>query len=148
MEFIFNVASVFNALGTVIVACVVTYIAYRQYKNEENKLKADLFRERFEIYETYRITISIIMQKEKIDIEEINRLVEANQKAFFLMGEEISKIGEDIYDAITEKHIYVSSKNQNENDKKIYIESQRKVNKLLQGEMSAKFAKFLSFPGR
>ena len=77
-------------LISVITACITVYIAYRQWKNDKNRLKFELFDKRIKLY----VTTKEIMTSARnciITAEEIHAFKLTVQETKFLYGEEVYK---------------------------------------------------------
>ena len=77
------------AFGPLIVAALVGYVAYRQWKTAHARLRLDLFDRRYRIYEAYWKRFSDIVREgevKKLIEPEFNR---ARQEADFFFGDDV-----------------------------------------------------------
>lgn len=77
------------ALLTPTVALFDVYIAYRQWRTAQNKLKSELFERRLLIYEAVRSYISVVLTTGKTSQEEEVRYLSGTRGTQWLFGNEI-----------------------------------------------------------
>lgn len=81
----------FAALLTPMIAIIVAYVAYRQYRTARDKLSLDLFEKRLAVYRKVREAVSMINTSGKPSREADLLLLEAKDAATFLFGDDIEK---------------------------------------------------------
>ncbi|KAF0805867.1 hypothetical protein A6D6_01923 [Alcanivorax xiamenensis] len=78
------------AMLTPTVAILGSYIAWRQWKTAENRLKFDLFERRFAVYNAARKLIGSIAQSGKIEDEKLRDFLHATREAKWLFNEQLA----------------------------------------------------------
>jgi hypothetical protein len=87
-----------SALLAPIVAVLGSFIAYRQWRLAQNRLKLDLFERRFSIYEAARNLLSSIMTSGKAKDEEVFKYMAATREAKWLLNASIAEyVDKDLY---------------------------------------------------
>jgi len=81
--------SVLAALLTPVVALFALFIAYRQWKTAQNKLKLDLFERRLQVYEAARDFISSIMTSGRTSGEREFKYLSGTRGAVWLFDQAI-----------------------------------------------------------
>lgn len=79
------------ALLTPTVAILGSFIAYRQWRLAQNKLKLDLFGRRFSVYEAARTLIASIITSGKAKDEEVCKFLFATREAKWLLNASTSE---------------------------------------------------------
>ncbi len=79
------------ALLTPTVAILGSFIAYRQWRLAQNKLKLDLFDRRFSVYEAARTLLASIMTSGKAKDEEIFKFMAATREAKWLLNASVAE---------------------------------------------------------
>lgn len=74
---------------SVLVAALVAWIAYQQYRLAQERFKLDLFDKRFAVFEATRTFLRAIVTEAKLDLDELFRYRRETQDATFLFGPEI-----------------------------------------------------------
>jgi hypothetical protein len=74
------------ALLTPTVAVLGSFIAYRQWRTAQNKLKFDLFDRRFSVYEASRDLLRSILTSGKAKDEELFKFLSATREAKWLLN--------------------------------------------------------------
>lgn len=82
--------SYFSALLIPTIAVLGAFIAYRQWRLGQNKLKLDLFDRRFSVYDAARNFLAGIMTSGKAKDEDIYKFVGATREAKWLLNSEIA----------------------------------------------------------
>ena len=77
------------ALLTPTIAVLGSFIAYRQWRTAQNKLKLDLFDRRFAVYDAARNLIASIMTSGKAKDEELYKFLSGTRSAKWLLDEDI-----------------------------------------------------------
>lgn len=84
-----------SALLTPTIAVLGAYIAYRQWRLSQNKLKLDLFDRRFAVYDAARKLLASILTSGKADDKEVFEFMVATREAKWLLSEEVAKYLEE-----------------------------------------------------
>jgi vacuolar-type H+-ATPase subunit I/STV1 len=85
------VAEIVDSLGTFIVAAIVAYIAYRQYKTDRYKVKLDLYDRRYKVFDAARQFIAHVIEGDNVKREKIVEFTSATVESVFLFGEDVRK---------------------------------------------------------
>ncbi|WP_210024194.1 hypothetical protein [Methylocaldum sp. RMAD-M] len=80
-----------SALLTPTVAVLGSFIAYRQWRLAQNKLKLDLFERRLTVYEAARTLLSSIMATGKAKDGEVFKFMVATREAKWLFNESVAE---------------------------------------------------------
>ncbi|MEW5957573.1 MAG: hypothetical protein AB1801_07610 [Chloroflexota bacterium] len=86
-----------SGLLTPVIAVVTAYIAYRQYKNDNERLKRDLYEKRYGIYSNLMETIALVVQEANVDMKTLINFKKSTREAYFLFGDDISSYLDEIY---------------------------------------------------
>lgn len=86
-----------SALLTPTVAVLGFYIAYRQWRTAQNKLKLDLFERRLVIYEAAKILLATVSANGKVKDEELGKFLTQTRSAKWLLNTEIAEYFSEIY---------------------------------------------------
>lgn len=86
-----------KAMLTPMIGVVTLYIAWRQWKINEQKLNLDLYDRRLKVYEEVKQILSIILRDAKASYEDLLKFYRATSEADFLFGPEIPAYIEEIY---------------------------------------------------
>ena len=86
-----------KGLLTPIIAIVATYIAWQQWKTNQQKLFLDLYDRRLKIYEEVRRILSIILRDAKASYEDLLKFRTSVSEADFLFGSDITDYIDEIY---------------------------------------------------
>jgi len=92
-----QIAEISKALLTPVIAIVATYIAWQQWKTNQQKLVLDRYDRRLRVYEEVRKILGIILREGKASYEELLRFWGAVSEADFLFGPEITDYISEIY---------------------------------------------------
>lgn len=79
------------ALLTPTVAVLGSFIAYRQWRLAQNKLKLDLFDRRFSVYQAARTLLASIMTSGKAKDEEVFKFMVATREAKWLLSASVAE---------------------------------------------------------
>jgi len=82
---------ILSGLLTPIIAIVVAYIAYRQYKNDKDKLRFDLFEKRMDIYKSLNECLINIFIKGFLESKYTYTLYHISDQSYFLFDKDIDK---------------------------------------------------------
>lgn len=77
--------------GQLVIAFIMMFIAYRQWKTEDNKRKQDLFNNRYDIYTKTLAVFKHIKGGGKIDDEVKFNLIDLYNKALFLFSKDVAE---------------------------------------------------------
>jgi hypothetical protein len=87
-----------SALLTPTVAVLGSFIAYRQWRLAQNKLKLDLFDRRFSVFEAARSLIGSILTSGKVKDEELCKFLFGTREAKWLLDASVAEyIDKQIY---------------------------------------------------
>ncbi|MCW7555699.1 hypothetical protein NX722_24335 [Endozoicomonas gorgoniicola] len=90
--------SYISAFLVPLVACIAAFIAFRQWRTAQNKLKLDLFEKRLSIYHSTTAFISSVMTSGKASDDEIRKFMIGTREAKWLLSKEIALyLDEQIY---------------------------------------------------
>jgi hypothetical protein len=92
-----EIAELSKALLTPVIAIVATYIAWQQWKTNQQKLHLDRYDRRLKVYEEVRQILSIIVRDAKASYEDLLKFRRAVSEADFLFGPDITAYIEEIY---------------------------------------------------
>jgi hypothetical protein len=82
-------AEISKALLTPVIAIVATYIAWQQWKTNQQKLILDRYDRRLKVYEDVRQILSLVCQDGKASNDDLLKFHRAVSEADFLFGSEI-----------------------------------------------------------
>lgn len=80
-----------SALLTPTIAVFGSFIAYRQWRTGQNKLKHDLFERRFSVYDAARTLLSSIMTSGKAKDEELFKFLSGTREAKWLLDANVAE---------------------------------------------------------
>jgi len=92
-----DVLQISQGLLTPVIAIVATYIAYQQWKTNQQKLILDRYDRRLRIYEEVRRILSIIFRDAKANTDDLLKFRTSVSEADFLFGPEIPAYIDEIY---------------------------------------------------
>ncbi len=92
-----EILEILKSLLTPLIAIIATFIAYQQWKTNQQKVNSELYDRRLRIYEEVREILSIIQQDAKVSIENLLKFRTSVSEADFLFGPEISEYIDEIY---------------------------------------------------
>lgn len=92
-----QVVEVSKGLLTPLIAVVATYIAWQQWKTNQQKLVLDRYDRRLRVYEEVCKILSIIMRDAKASYDDLLKFRTAVSEADFLFGPEIPEYIDEIY---------------------------------------------------
>ncbi len=87
-----------KSLLTPLIAIVTTYIAWQQWKTNQQKLNLDRYVRRLCVYEEVRKILSIIARDANASIEDLLKFRTSVSEADFLFGPEITEYIDEIYE--------------------------------------------------
>lgn len=86
-----------KALLTPAIAIIATYIAWQQWKTNQQKLNLERYDRRLVVYEEVKKILSIILRDADASYEDLLKFRTSVSEADFLFGEEIPKYIDEIY---------------------------------------------------
>ena len=92
-----NIIDILKALLTPLIAVVATYIAWQQWKTNQQKLKLERYDRRLRIYEEVIKILSIILRDAKANTGDLLKFRTSVSEADFLFGPEIPEYIDEIY---------------------------------------------------
>ena len=92
-----QVIEISKALLTPIIAIVATYVAWQQWKTNQQKLNLERYERRLRVYEEVRKILSIILRDAKASTEDLLKFRTSVSEADFLFGPEIPEYIDEIY---------------------------------------------------
>jgi hypothetical protein len=92
-----DVVKLFSAFLTPVIAMIVAYIAWQQWRTNRQKLILDRYDRRLRIYEEVRKILSIIMRDATASAEDLLRFRTSVSEADFLFGPEVMQYIDEIY---------------------------------------------------
>lgn len=90
-------AELLKALLTPLIAIVAAYIAWQQWKTNQQKLNLERYSRRLRVYEEVRKILSIILRDTKVSTEDLLKFRTTVSEADFLFGPEIPAYIDEIY---------------------------------------------------
>ncbi len=73
-----------------LIAIITTFIVYKQWKIEQDKLTHDLFEKRFKVYRQFQIYKSYIIQTGTCSLEQYELFISNTSESIFIFGEDIT----------------------------------------------------------
>jgi uncharacterized ubiquitin-like protein YukD len=92
-----QIIDISKALLTPAIAIIATYIAWQQWKTNQQKLNLERYDRRLVVYEEVRKILSIIVRDADASYEDLLKFRTAVSEADFLFGEEIPLYIDEIY---------------------------------------------------
>ncbi len=86
-----------KALLTPLIAIVATYIAWQQWRTNQQKLNLERYDRRLRVYEEVRKILSIVMRDARAGYEDLLKFRTSVSEADFLFGPEIPAYIDEIY---------------------------------------------------
>src|ERR1017187_4100089 len=96
------VVKITPAFITLVVGSFAGYVAYRQSKTNEDKLRLDLFSKRLEAFEKLQEFFTRLLRDGQVTDEALATLAEARYKSRFLFRPEIEKYFDELWTKATE----------------------------------------------
>jgi hypothetical protein len=87
----------FQGLLTPVIAVVAVYIAWQQWKTNQQKLNLDRYDRRLRVYEEVRKILSIVARDANATTDDLLKFRTSVSKADFLFGPEVMKYIDDVY---------------------------------------------------
>ncbi len=88
---------IFNALLTSAIAIVVIYIAWQQWKTNQQRLRLEQYDRRLRVYEEVKKILSIIVRDAKVSTDDLLKFRTSVSDADFLFGPEIPEYIDEIF---------------------------------------------------
>ena len=88
----------FQGLLTPVIAAVAVYIAWQQWKTNQEKLNLDRYDRRLRVYEEVRKILSIVMRDAYASTDDLLKFRTSVSEADFLFGPEVMKHIDEIYE--------------------------------------------------
>lgn len=95
--YIEQIIEISKGLLTPVIAIITTYIAWQQWKTNQQKLNLDLYERRLKIYEELIKILSIILRDADVSLEDLLKFRTSVSEADFLFGEDIPSYIDEIY---------------------------------------------------
>jgi len=92
-----QMVNIAKALLTPIIAIIAVYIAWQQWKTNQQKLNLERYDRRLRVYEEVRKILSIIVRDAKANTDDLLKFRTSVSEADFLFGPEISEYIDEIY---------------------------------------------------
>ncbi|HEV8327196.1 MAG TPA: hypothetical protein VGQ08_06900 [Nitrospiraceae bacterium] len=86
-----------QGLLTPVIAAIATYIAWQQWRTNQQKLNLDRYDRRLRVYEEVRKILSIITRDAKASTEDLLKFRTSESEADFLFGPEVMEYIDQIY---------------------------------------------------
>lgn len=86
-----------QALSTPMIALIVAFIAYRQWRTAHSKLVLDLFERRLSVYRQVRSAVGVVNTTGKVTREAEIDLLQAMESAEFLFGKDVQNYLQDMW---------------------------------------------------
>lgn len=93
-----QIAEISRALLTPAIAIIATYIAWQQWRTNQQKLNLERYDRRLHVYEEVRKILSIISRDADVDYPDLIEFRTSVSEADFLFGPEISKYLDEIFE--------------------------------------------------
>ncbi len=117
-------------LPLTIIGLTTAYVAYRQYVNDKNKIKLELYKKRYKIYEIIQKLLSKIMQNNSIETIDILQFNRGTKETKFLFQKDIENYITLIYKK-TNRFEYLSkqieSSSTSDDKKNEYLNEQEEI---------------------
>jgi hypothetical protein len=147
-----DLAELSKAILTPLIAVVAVYIAWQQWKTNQQKLVLDRYDRRLRVYEEVKKILSIIIRDGNVSVEELLRFRTAVSEADFLFGPEIPEYIDTLYKhgvtlarSTSEYRDYTQSKPEGYDHQKVVSSMHEELNWLTEQFVPAKklFQKYL-----
>lgn len=80
---------VFQGLTTLLIAAIVAYIMWQQYKTDKDKLRYDLYNRRLKIFQGTMVLLGRGVVQKKLNIEDIDQFNREKAEATFLFEKDV-----------------------------------------------------------
>jgi len=92
-----QIIEISKALLTPVIAIIATYIAWQQWKTNQQKLNLERYDRRLRVYEEVKKILSIIFRDAKASTDDLLKFRTSVSEADFLFGPEIPEYIDEIY---------------------------------------------------
>lgn len=92
-----QVVRILQALLTPVIAIVATYIAWQQWRTNQQKLNLDRYDRRLRVYEEVRKIIGIVVRDADVSKDDLTRFITSVSEADFLFGSEVTDYINEIH---------------------------------------------------
>ena len=145
-----DIASVVQAVATVMIAGAACYIAWRQHRTAEAKLRLDLFDRRFRVYRGLMDLLGDAVREPNISMDALGKFYLATDEKRFLFGKDIIEYLDEVKNKVValrhaQREIEQLPENQQRN---AAIEADVNLLEWLEkqiGEAQFRFMKYLDF---
>ncbi len=93
-----QIAEISKALLTPVVVIITVFIAYQQWKTNQQKLRLDIFDRRLKVYGEVKKILELISRDANVSREELSKFRNAVSEADFLFEKEIPLYINEIYE--------------------------------------------------
>jgi hypothetical protein len=140
------------AVLTPLIAVIVAYIAYRQWRTAQNRQKLDLFDKRLAVHSAARNLIATVTSYGKVENKDIFHFLSGIQPARWLLDESIVKYLEnDLWPRVTKLQELIDTRDSPGQDPAANAREKRELTEWIAGQranLNAQFDKFLKFAAR
>jgi hypothetical protein len=141
---------ILTAVLTPLLAVIIAYIAYRQWRTAQNRLKLDLFDRRLAIHSTARDLIATVTSYGKIENKDMFAFLSGTPQARWLLNESIVEyLEKELWPRVTKLQELVDTLDSPEVDRASNARQQRELKEWIAGQRSnldALFDRFIKFP--
>ncbi len=92
-----QIAEISKALLTPVVVIITVFIAYQQWKTNQQKLRLDIFDRRLKVYGEVKKILGLISRDANVSHKELSKFINAVSEADFLFEKEIPLYINEIY---------------------------------------------------
>ncbi len=138
----------FQALWLPGIALLAAYIAYRQWRTAQERVKLDLFDRRMTAYQWLRQAVAPINASAKVKNEDSDNFVTAKRDMRFLFDKEMEDFVDGIYQAVLDKNALDEEMKDTGTRKQAIKKSSQLFTKITNGiytEMPNRMEKFMRF---
>jgi len=141
---------ILTALLTPLIAVIVGYIAYRQWRTAQNRLKLDLFERRLAIHSVARDLIATVTSYGRIENKDIFAFLSGIQQARWLLNERIVQyLEKELWPRVTKLQELMDTLDSPDQDRASNLRQQRELKEWIAGQrpsLDSQFDPFLKFP--
>ena len=141
---------ILTALLTPLIAVIVGYIAYRQWRTAQNRLKLDLFDRRLAIHSAARDLIATVTSYGRIENKDIFAFLSGIQQARWLLNERIVQyLEKELWPRVTKLQELMDTLDSPDQDRASNLRQQRELKEWIAGQrpsLDSQFDPFLKFP--
>lgn len=92
-----EVIQILKGLLTPFIAFITVYIAYQQFKTARYKLKLDLYKKRFDVFNSTKCLLGKIIRNGDVTNDELLDFLRSTDEAIFLFKQDISDYLKELY---------------------------------------------------